>query len=106
MYAKVYNLKFVKSSDVKIASSYFAEQLSKLIRSCNVQSISVSLGPCGSLAITTKFDSSNDLKLFESKSKVIFEEIKSSFDFVQTNFAGVYVLTYEAESSATEITLN
>ena len=48
MYAKVYNLKFVSPTDAKVASSYFAEHLAKFIRPCNMQSINISLGPCGS----------------------------------------------------------
>ena len=64
------------------------------------------LGPCGSLTITAKFDSGSDLKMFESQSKFIFDDIKTSFDFIQTNYAGVYIYTFEAENAATEITLN
>ena len=90
----------------KVASSYFAEDLAKFIRSCNMQSIGISLGPCGSLTITAKFDVGSDLKMFESRSKSVFEDIKTSFDFIQTNYSGVYLYTFEAESAATEITLN
>ena len=59
MYAKVYNLKFVKPSDAKIASSYFAEHLAKFIRMCNMQSINICLGPCGSLSVSTKFENNS-----------------------------------------------
>ena len=106
MYAKVFNLKFVEPTDAKVASSYFAENLAKFIRPCNVQSINISLGRCGSLTITVKFDSGSDLKTFESRSKAVFDDIKKSFNFIQTNYAGVYIVTFEAENSATEITLN
>lgn len=106
MYAKVYNLKFVNPTDAKIASSFFAENLAKFIRSCNMQSINVSLGPCGSLAISTRFENSLDLKSFEAKSKTVFDDIKRSFDYIQTNFSGVYIYSYEAESASTEISLN
>ena len=73
MYAKIYNLKFVRPSDAKVASSYFAENLAKFIRPCNMQSINISLGPCGSLSITAKFESGGDLKSFEAKSKIVFK---------------------------------
>ena len=106
MDAKVFNLKFVKPTDAKVASSYFAENLSKFIRPCNMQSVSIALGSCGSLTITAKFDSGIDLKTFESRSKTVFDDIKTSFDFIQTNYSGVYIYTFEAESAATEITLN
>jgi hypothetical protein len=106
MYAKVFNLKFVKPTDAKVASSYFAEHLTKLIRPCKMQSISILLGPCGSLTINAKFDSGADLKMFESRSKEVFDDIKNSFDFIQTNYSRVYIYTFEAENAATEITLN
>jgi|TARA_B110000093_G_C12545938_1_gene235779 hypothetical protein len=106
MYAKVYNLKFLNPTDAKIASSYFAEQLSKFIRICNMQSINVSLGACGSMSITAKFETSSDLKTFESKSKAAFEDISKSFNYKVNNYSGVYVYTYEAESSSTEIALH
>ena len=51
-------------------------------------------------------DAGSDLKMFESRSKSVFEDIKTSFDFIQTNYSGVYIYTFEAESAATEITLN
>ena len=71
-----------------------------------MQSISISLGPCGSLTITAKFDSGADLKMFESRSKVVFDDIKNSFDFIQTNYSGVYIYTFEAENAAKEAKLN
>ena len=78
-----------------MASSYFVENLSKFIRTCNMQSINISMGPCGNMSITAKFDSSSDLKTFESKSKSIFSDVQGSFDFVQTNFSGVNIFAYE-----------
>ena len=106
MYAKVFNLKFVKPTDAKVTSSYFAENLAKFKCPCNMQSISISLGPCGSLTITAKFDSGTDLKTFELRSKTVSDDIKKSFDFIQTNYAGVYIHTFESENVSTEITLN
>ena len=107
MYAKVFNLKFVKPTDAKVASSYFAENLAKFIRPCNMQSISISLGPCGSLTRTAKFDSGSDLKTFESRSKSVFDDIKTSFDFIQTNYSGDLFLlqarAIPAELAKTEI---
>ena len=41
-----------------------------------------------------------------SKTKPVFDDIKKSFNYMQTNFSGVYVFSFEAESSATEITIN
>ena len=92
MYAKVFNLKFVKPTDEKVASSYFAENLAKFIRPCNMQSISISLGPCGSLTVTAKFDSGSDLKMFESKSKSVFDDIRHhSISFKPTTRAFISI---------------
>ena len=72
MYSKIYNLRFVKPTDAKVASSYFVENLSKFIRICNMQSINISVEPYGNISITARFDSSSDLKNFKTKSKSIF----------------------------------
>ena len=78
----------------------------KFIRSCSIQPINVFVGACGSLAISTKFESSTDLKNFEAKSKSVFDDIWMPFNYMQTNFSDVYVYTYAARSVSTEITLN
>ena len=87
-----------------MASSYFVENLSKFIWICNIQSINISIEPYGNISITAKFDSSSDLKTFESKSKSIFSDVQGSFDFVQTNFSGVNIFAYETENTSTQIT--
>ena len=89
-----------------MASSYFVENLSKFIWICNIQSINISIEPYGNISITAKFDSSSDLKTFESKSKSIFSDVQGSFDFVQTNFSGVNIFAYETENTSTQITPN
>ena len=71
-----------------------------------MQSINISMGPCGNMSITAKFDNSSDLKTFESKSKSIFTDVRGSFDFVQTNFSGVNIFAYETENTSTQITPN
>ena len=48
-----------------------------------MQSINISIEPYGNIFITAKFDSSSDLKTFETKSKSIFSDIMRSFDFFQ-----------------------
>ena len=68
--------------------------------------LSLTEGLIGWPLIGVKFDSGSDLKTFELRSKAVFDDIKKSFNFIQTNYAGVYIFTFEAENSATEITLN
>ena len=84
MFAKVYNLRFPSVADAKIAASYFADNLGGLIVDCQIQSLNISLGQCGSLTIQTKFESSERLRSFEVKSSNIFKEIKQSFAFTET----------------------
>ena len=48
-----------------------------------MQSINISMGPCGNMSITAKFDSSSDLKTFEAKSKSIFSDVQGSLHLVQ-----------------------
>ena len=48
---------------------------------CQIQSLNISLGQCGSLTIQTKFESSERLRNFEAKSSNIFREIKEFFAF-------------------------
>ena len=83
MYSKVYNLRFVKPTDAKVASSYFVENLSKFIRTCNMQSINISKEFYGNISITARFDNSSHLKNFKTKSKSIFSDVQGSFHLVQ-----------------------
>ena len=91
MYAKVFNLKFVKPTDAKVASSYFAENLAKFIRPCNMQSVSISLGPCGSLTITAKFDSGSDLKTFMDYYDAAREDFGKT-DYFAARFIGERIM--------------
>ena len=104
MNSKVYNLRFVKPTEAKMASYYHEENLSKFIRTCNMQFIDILMKPCWNMPVTAKFDNSQDLKTFESKSKSIFTDVRGSFDFVQTNFSGVNIFAYETENTSTQIT--
>ena len=97
MFSKVYNLRFVKSTNTKMLSSYFVKNLFKFIRTCNMQSINISMEPCGNMSITEKFDNSSDLKTFESKSKFIFIDVQGPFDFFQNNFSGINIFAYETK---------
>ena len=60
-----------------------------------MQSINISMGSCGNIFITARFDNSLDLKSFESKSKTIFTYVQGSFNFIQTNFSAINIYAYE-----------
>ena len=106
MFAKVYNLRFPSVADAKIAASFFADNLGGLIVDCQIQSLNISLGQCGSLAIQTKFESSERLRNFEAKSSNIFREIKESFAFTENHYVGVYTYAYEAEAVDAKLSAN
>ena len=106
MFAKVYNLRFPSVADAKIAASYFADNLGGLIVDCQIQSLNISLGQCGSLTIQTKFESSERLRSFEVKSSNIFKEIKQSFAFTENHYVGVYTYAYEAEAVDAQLSAN
>ena len=81
MYAKVYNLKFPSVAEAKIAASYFSDSFGKLIVTCNMQALNISLGQCGSVTIQTKFLTSDDLRKFERSAKTTLEELKDSLAY-------------------------
>ena len=57
MYAKVYNLKFPGLSEAKVAATFCSENLGKKIVSFNIRSLNISIGQCGSVSISIKFES-------------------------------------------------
>ena len=64
MYAKVYNLKFPGLSEAKVAATFCSENLGKKIVSFNIRSLNISIGQCGSVSISLKFETGGDLKKF------------------------------------------
>ena len=106
MYAKVYNLKFPSVAEAKIAASYFSDCFGKLIVTCNMQALNISLGQCGSITIQTKFLTSDELRKFERNANTTLEELKDSLAYSENHYVGVFVYAYEAEASDTSITVN
>ena len=64
MYSKVYNLRFVRPNEAKVAFSYFVENLSKFIKTCNTQSITILMKACRNMSITSKFGNGYRFKNF------------------------------------------
>ncbi len=106
MYAKVYNLKFAGLSEAKVAATFCSENLGKKIVSHNIRSLNISIGKCGSLSISLKFESGNDLKKFEEQSSNFFTELKDTFVYKETNFSGIFVYNYDSEITSTDISVN
>lgn len=106
MFAKVYNLRFPNVNDAKIAASYFADNLGGLIVECQIQSLNISLGQCGSLTVQTKFESSDKLRKFEKRAIDVFKELKQSLAYTENHYVGVYTYAYEAEAVNTALSAN
>ena len=106
MYAKVYSLKFAGLSEAKVAATFCSENLGKKIVSHNIRSLNISIGKCGSLSISLKFENGSDLKKFEELSSGFFTELKDSFVYKETNFSGIFVYNYDSEITSTELTVN
>ena len=106
MYAKVYNLKFGGLSEAKIAATFCSENLGKKIVSYNIRSLNITIGKCGSLSISLKFENGADLKKFEEQSAGFFTELKDSFVYKETNFSGIFVYNYDSEITSTDLSVN
>ena len=72
MYAKIFNFKFNGVAEAKVAASFISDAFGKLIVANNMRSLNISIGKCGSLSIQTKFETGDDLKLFEIKVNHMF----------------------------------
>ena len=75
MFAKIYNLKFSGVSEAKIASSFCSDNIGKRISQYNIRSLNISIGSCGSLSISIKFPTSNDLNKFDKDAASIFKRV-------------------------------
>ena len=106
MYAKVYNLKFAGLSEAKVAATFCSENLGKKIVAFNIRSLNISIGQCGSVSISLKFEHGGDLKKFEEHSTGFFSELKDTFVYKETNFSGIFVYNYDSEITSTELTVN
>jgi len=105
MYAKVYNLKFSGISEAKIAATFCSDAFGKMIVSCNMRSLNISIGQCGSLTIQTKFEESKDLKIFEKYAVEIFGDLRKTIAYRENHYSGVYVFNFEAEATDTSLAL-
>jgi hypothetical protein len=72
----------------------------------NIRSLNISIGKCGSLSISLKFESGSDLKKFEEQSSSFFSELKDTFVYKETNFSGIFVYNYDSEITSTDLTVN
>ena len=83
---KVYNYKFQGLSEAKVAATFCSENLGKKIIEFNIRSLNITIGQCGSVSINLKFETGDDLKNFEIKSKGFFIDLKNTFIFKENHF--------------------
>ena len=72
----------------------------------NIRSLNISIGQCGSVSISLKFETGGDLKKFEEHSTGFFSELKDTFVYKETNFSGIFVYNYDSEITSTELSVN
>ena len=89
-----------------MAASFISDAFGKLIVSNNMRSLNISIGKCGSLSIQTKFETSDDLKIFETKAAEVFRDLKETMVYKEDTFAGVYIFNYEAEAIKAAVAAN
>ena len=106
MFAKVYQYKFPGVSEAKIAAGFCADYLGKKIVEYDFEGLNIMIGKDGDLSIIIKFSTSPKLKKFESTDSGFISDLKNSFVFKETQFAGVYVYNYEKEATADELKLS
>ena len=106
MYAKVYNYKFQSLSEAKVAATFCSENLGKKIIEFNIRSLNITIGQCGSVSINLKFETGDDLKNFEIKSKDFFIDLKNTFIFKENHFSGIFIYNYDSEITSTDLNLN
>ena len=78
----------------------------KKIVAFNIRSLNISIGQCGSVSISLKFETGGDLKKFEEHSTGFFSELKDTFVYKETNFSGIFVYNYDSEITSTELSVN
>ena len=58
------------------------------------------------MPISPIIENIDKLKKYEEKAQNFISELKGSFVFKENHFAGVFVLNYEAEASASELKMS
>ena len=106
MYAVVYQFKFPSVSEAKVAAGFCSESLGGKIADYDFFGLNILISQNGDLNINVKFDDTSSLKKFEVNSEQIFHDLRNSFVFKETKFAGVYAYSYEKEAVSTEIKLS
>ena len=106
MYAVVYQFKFPSISEAKVAAGFCSEALGGKISEFDFLGLNILISKNGDLNINVKFEDINSLKKFESESEKLFNDLRNSFIFKETKFAGVYAYSFEKEAISTEIKLS
>ena len=105
MYAVVYQFKFPSISEAKVAAGFCSESLGGKISEYDFLGLNILISKNGDLNINVKFEDTNSLKKFENDTNKLFNDLRNSFVFKETKFAGVYAYSFEKEAVATEIQL-
>ena len=105
MYAVVYQFKFPSISEAKVAAGFCSESLGGKISEYDFLGLNILISKNGDLNINVKFEDTNSLKKCENDKNKLFNDLRNSFVFKETKFAGVYAYSLEKEAVSTEIEL-
>ena len=92
MYAVVYQFKFPSISEAKVAAGFCSESLGGKISEYDFLGLNILISKNGDLNINVKFEDTNSLKKFENDTNKLFNDLRNSFVFKETKFAGVYAI--------------
>ena len=105
MFAVIYQFKFPGVSEAKVAAGFCSESLGGKIAEYDFLGLNILISKDGDLNIHVKFEDAKALKKFEEDSEKLLGDLRNSFVFKETKFAGVYAYSFEKEAVSTEIQL-
>ena len=106
MFARIFEYKFTTLDQAKIAANHLSVELGDKIEKFNINSLSITIGKCGSISMVCKFENNGDMQKFEKFSSLLLDQMNRTFTFKSGGFPGVTVFNFESEASMEAIELN
>ena len=106
MFARIFEYKFSGLNQAKIAANHLSVELGDKIEKFNINSLSITIGKCGSISIVCKFENNSDMQKFEKFASSLIEQMHQTFTFKSGGFPGVTIFNYESEAAMEAIELN
>lgn len=100
MFCKVYNLEFSSIKEAKIGVSYLSEEIGGAIAEWNIASLNILLDKRGTVSISVRFDSLEEMEGFSKNKLEIFADLKDSFSLKVKEMSAVAVYSFEREATS------